>query len=108
MAFKVRAQSDAKVDLLEAAAFIFDQEKSKAPVDRWLKEMKRAMDELKHSPLTFARIPEEFEGSDKLREIHLHSHRIIFRVDESRKLVSIVRIYHSSRKPLTPRHIKFE
>lgn len=108
MAYKVLIHEDARYDLDEAAAFIVEKETSLTPARRWLAEMQKAVAELKRSPLTFSRIPEEFEGSERLREVHRYSHRIIYSVDEDRKVVHVLRIYHSSRRPLTRRHIRDE
>lgn len=108
LAYKTRILPSADFDLLESATFIAEKEQSHRPARKWLVEMQRAVSEIRRTPKAFARIWEEFEGSDRLQEIHRHSHRIIYTVDEAKKEVVIIRFYHSSRKPLSAKQIKFE
>lgn len=108
MAYKIRILSGAELDLLESATFIAEKEQSHRPARKWLVEMQRALSEIRRTPKAFAGIWEEFEGSDRLREIHRHSHRIIYTVDEAKKEVVIVRFYHSSRKPLSSSQVNIE
>lgn len=84
MAYKTRISPRADVDLLESATFIAEREQSYRPAMKWLVEMRRAVSEIRQTPKAFARIWEEFEGSDRLREIHRHSHRIIYTIDEAK------------------------
>ncbi len=108
MAYRVILQVGARFDLFEAAAYIAEQERSTVPARRWISEMKKAIAELKGSLTFFGRISEEFDGFDKLHEIHRHSHRTIYLVDEAQKTVSILSIYHINRGPMTAKRIELD
>jgi len=55
---------------------------------------------LEELPFRFAIIPEVKSAGVPCRSCFYHSHRIIYRVDESSKTIYILRVYHSAREPL--------
>ena len=55
---------------------------------------------LREMPNRFAIIDESQELGEPLRSILHHSHRIIYKVDESTQTIAIVRVWHQARSAL--------
>lgn len=108
MAYKVRVTEFARQDMQSARDFIFDKSQSRAIYQRWYSAVKQALRELRDFPSSHPTIPESESIGRTVRESFIHSHRIIFTVDEATKTVIVHRLYHSSRKPLTRQQIKDE
>jgi len=66
----------------------------------WGINIKAAIKSLEESPLRSPAIPENNRFKADYRHLIHKSHRIIFRVDEAKHRVIIVRVYHTSRRPL--------
>ncbi len=98
MAFRVILTDPAFVDVEEAANFIW----AESPVNarRWLADFWWAVDSLKEFPFRHALIPEADAIGIPYRSLPVHSHRLVYRVDEERSVVYVVRVYHGARKPL--------
>ena len=60
---------------------------------------------LAENPKRFAVIPEVGEFSQEIRDMNHYSHRIVYWVRDAEQTVEILRVYHGSRRPLTPKDI---
>ena len=67
---------------------------------RWLIEFWQAIDSLKEMPFRAAIIPEAEAIGIAYRGLLLDPHRIIYRIDEDRSIVYVIRVYHGARRPL--------
>jgi plasmid stabilization system protein ParE len=99
MAFNVVVTDPAFADMEKAADFIWVE--SPGSARRWLSDYWRAIDTLEVLPLRHALIPEADILGLPYRSLPLHTHRLIYRVDEHRSVVYVVRVYHGARRPLT-------
>lgn len=98
MAFRVEMARVARQDIRQATAFI--SRPSPFQAKRWLDGLESPIALLNELPLRHALIPEAEDLGRELRGFPYYSHRVIYEVDDSRKIVFIVRVYHSARKPL--------
>lgn len=98
MTFRVIVTDPAFADIEEAADYIWLD--SPGSARRWLSDCWQAIDTLKELPLRNPMIPEAGLLGLPYRSLLLHAHRLIYRVDEERALVYLVRVYHSARKAL--------
>lgn len=98
MTFRVVVTDPAMADMEEATDFMWEV----SPIDarRWLSDCWDVIDSLKDLPLRHPLIPESDALGLSYRSIHVHRHRVIYRVDEQRSIVYVVRVYHGARKPL--------
>ena len=99
MAFKVQIVAAAERDVDQAVAFIHNS--SPVAAQKWLETLLTKMEGLAEMPLRFALIAEADELKKPLRSFVHHSHRIVYEIDEPTQIVSIVRVYHSARAPLS-------
>jgi plasmid stabilization system protein ParE len=99
MTFRVIVTDPAFADIEEAADYIWTESPGNAR--RWLSDCWRAIDTLKEMPHRNAVIPEADLLGLPYRSLPLHAHRLIYRIDEERSVVYIVRLYHGARRPLT-------
>jgi plasmid stabilization system protein ParE len=99
MAFSVLVTDPALADMHEAADFIWVE--SPGSERRWLANCWRAIETLEELPLRHALIPEADILGLPYRSLPLHTHRLIYRVDEQQFVVYLVRVYHGARRPLT-------
>ena len=99
MAFKIQIVAAAERDIDEALAYI-DQSSPDA-ARRWLESLHEKMEGLAEMPLRFALIAEADELKKPLRGFVYYSHRIVYEVDDATETVSIVRVTHSARAPLS-------
>ena len=98
MTFKIVLTSSANRDLEQTVAFI-TQNSSQAAA-QWTQRIQTAIATLQEMPGRAAKIPEASHWGLDYRQLLVHSHRIIFRVDEAAQTVFVVRIYHAARLPL--------
>jgi len=99
MIFRVILTDLAVKDVETAADFIWAE--SPENCRRWLTEFWQAVDMLKSMPFRHALIPEAEPIGIPYRSVSVHSHRLIYRVDEKQSKVYVVRVYHGARKPLS-------
>jgi len=81
MTFKVVSTAAAEGDVKEIVAFVSKQ--SIAAAARWLFGFEDILKNLSEFPLRFAVISENQSGGVLYRSYLYHSHRIIYRVDET-------------------------
>ena len=98
MAFRVILADPAFLDVEDAVDFI----RADSPVNarQWLADFWMAVATLKEFPFRHALIPEAESIGIPYRSLFVHAHRLIFRVDEERATVYVVRVCHGARKPL--------
>lgn len=101
MSYRVRTTLAAKRDARENAQFIRLEHKSPNAARRWTEGLLAAIKELSYSPERFPVIPEADDLGMPLRSFVYHSHRVIFSIEVSPRRVTVLRIYHGARKPLT-------
>ncbi len=99
MAFSVEITDPARDDIDNAVAFI--ARKSQPAARKWKTELQVLILLLREMPGRFAVIPEATELGLPYRSAPHHSHRVIFRVEEQKNTVYVVRVYHGSRRPLS-------
>ena len=51
-------------------------------------------------------IPEQESFTVELRHVYYFSHRIIFHIDESKRVVSVLRVYGAARDALSPSEVE--
>jgi plasmid stabilization system protein ParE len=100
LAYQVDISDAALLDAEEYVQFLRREKGAAAAAERWFRGLVSAIYSLEEMPLRCPTIPEAGEFPSPLRHLIYHSHRIIFRLDRASKTVSIVRIYHGSRKRL--------
>jgi plasmid stabilization system protein ParE len=100
MVFRIVPTLPAVEDTEEIVDYI--QSDSAEAAAKWLEGLWDMIESLRTMPLRFAVIPESLILNTPYRSCLYHSHRIIYRVDETEKVVYIVRIYHVARTPLQP------
>jgi plasmid stabilization system protein ParE len=98
MAFDVQFTAAARRDLIETADHLQADAPEYAP--RWLNGILTAARSLQEMPLRHALIMEAGRLGRPLRALVYQSHRIVYEVNETNHVVSIIRVYHSSRAPL--------
>jgi plasmid stabilization system protein ParE len=104
MAFKVILTEPAFRDADEAAGFI--AEESLDAARQWLVSFWQLLDTLKELPFRYAVIPEADSIGIAYRGVMYHSHRIIYRIDEERSSVYVIRVYHVNRSPLSSEDLR--
>lgn len=98
MAYKVLLSAPAERDIKEAAGFIAAN--STEAASKWLDGLQETIQTLEEMPVRHALIPETATLGMPYRSLPYFSHRVIYRVDEARAQVFVVRVYHGARKPL--------
>jgi plasmid stabilization system protein ParE len=98
MAFKVQFTAAARRDLLETTDYLRETTPEYAPL--WLKGVLTAARSLQEMPSRYALIWETDHLERPLRGLIYQSHRIVYEVNNTTQIVSIVRVYHSARAPL--------
>lgn len=83
--------------------FIFRNEASMSPVERWTEGLQRAFDELGYMPERYAQVPEFGEAS--VRQARYASHRLVFGIDKEGETITVFRVYHSARRSLRRKNI---
>lgn len=98
MAFNVQLTSSAQSDIEETLDFL--TERTPAHASKWLTYLFEALETLIEMPTRQSLIAESSRLKWSLRALPYGAHRVIYEVDETRQIVFVVRIYHSSRAPL--------
>ena len=98
MAYKIQLARRAKLDIAETLGFF--SEFSPQAAQNWFDGLFEAMESLSEMPARHALIVESARLKRHLRSLPYHSHRIVYEISDTKKVVSIVRIYHSARAPL--------
>jgi plasmid stabilization system protein ParE len=73
--------------------------------ERWWNGFVDAVLSLEKQPGRCALVPERVLRIRMIRHLLYHSHRIVFSMDEERKVVRVLRVYHSKRQKLRPSDI---
>jgi len=94
MGFKIVPARLAYLDIEEIADYI--SQDSMESARKWVLGLWDVINNLAEMPKRFPYVPEAFP----CRSCLYHSHRIIYRIDESSKTIYILRVYHSAREPL--------
>jgi plasmid stabilization system protein ParE len=98
MAFSLDISKAAEEDIQEAAAFIALDSPSAAT--RWHKELWELIFSLREMPARFPTIPEANKLKMPYRSAIHYSHRVVYRIDEAKNTVFVVRVYHGARHAL--------
>lgn len=106
MVYSIQFTLLARQDAQDYAAFIRDEQNSPAPARRWLDGLNSAIEKLAEAPRRFAVVPEAEELGFPYRSLAYHSHRVIYAVNDDEERVTVIRVYHSARKPLTGNDIQ--
>ena len=89
-------------DIEEFVDFIGLVKNEPQSAKRWFDELSGRIDSLSNQPERFALIPESSRFEFGVRQILHHSHRVLYAVDEERRRVVVLRIWHGNRKRLRP------
>ena len=100
--YKVLVEATAQTDALEYAGFLLESSKSATVVEKWLRELESAVQELAELPHRYRTIDEQPHFGIELRQFIHYSHRVIFHINEARGTVHVLRIYHANRDELIP------
>jgi len=106
LAYQVDISDAALLDAQEYVQFLRQEKSSAEAAERWFRGLVSAIYSLEEMPLRCPRIPEAGEFLFQLRHLIYHSHRIIFQLDRTSKTVTVIRIYHGSRKRLRREDIR--
>jgi plasmid stabilization system protein ParE len=79
-----------------------------AAAERWYRGLLEAVFSLEELPSRCPLIPEATQFPTELRHLIYHSHRIIFLSDSVKTIVTVLRIYHGSRRRLSSADVKPE
>ncbi len=99
MAFDVEITDPARNDIDDAVAFL--ARKSTTAAWKWKTALQALILSLNDMPGRFAVIAEAGELGLPYRSAPHHSYRVIFRIDEEKNTVYVVRVYHGARRPLS-------
>lgn len=105
MAYRIGITRSARRDAQEYAAFVRDEQKSPEAARRGLDGLYAAIKELDEAPLRYSVVPEAEELGFPYRSFVYHSHRVVYAVDEAERRVTVHRVYHGARRPLTGREL---
>lgn len=107
MRYRVELSDKAEADVDAVLRWFHDQQQAVDAGARWLAELMYKLDALESEP---GRCPLAIEAGDVEEEIHellfgrrRYKYRILFKI--SGKVVSILRIWHSSRDSVTRREL---
>jgi plasmid stabilization system protein ParE len=99
MTFEVLTTPEAERNLRAAFAIIYDD--SPAQAGKWLVGIRRAIRRLSVFPGRCARAREHRYYPSRLLKQQVHqSHRIVFEIDEARRMVRILHVRHASMRTL--------
>ncbi|MDB5296744.1 MAG: plasmid stabilization system protein [Phycisphaerales bacterium] len=96
MSYAVRMTPTAEAQL--AAAYQYLHDRAPKSARQWLRDVYQAIDALEAMPLKFGVAPEAKYLGEPLRHRIVRSHRIIYRVDESERVVQILYVRHGAQK----------
>lgn len=98
MSYCVDLTPTAEAELMSAFWYIH----ARAPLNaqRWLKGIYRAIDSLEMLPNRCGVAPEAKYLGEPIRHHHFKSHRIIFLVDEDKKIVRILHVRHGAQRAI--------
>ncbi len=103
IAFDIEITDPARDDIDSAVTFLAQE--SRAAAARWKTALQALILSLQEMPGRFPVIPEASELQMPYRSVLHASHRVVFRIDEEKNVVYVVRVYHGARRPLTPDEI---
>lgn len=103
MAYKIKMTRRAKVDLMQTANYLTEFVSPEKARD-WKNGLFTAVKSLNKMPRRCPSAPDTVDADveQEIRQLFYQSHRIVFSVDDEANIVSILRIYHTSREPLKP------
>lgn len=81
-----------------AAAFHYIHRRAPLNAERWIRGIYAAVDSLMRQPKRCPRAPESDYLGEELRHLVFKSHRIIFRVEETRKIVQVLHVRHGAQR----------
>lgn len=94
--YEVSVAPEAEAGIISAFQYI--DEGSPENAAKWLRALYRAIATLETSPKRCALARESEYFADTFRQLVFKSHRIIFRIDESEKLVRVLYVRHGSQR----------
>ena len=100
MAYAVRLADLAQAEAENYLAFIHSQSNDPIAAEEWWTGLLVVLRSLQTMPARCPGLKSAAPDGSIRRQLIYHSHRIIFRVDETAKTVFVLRIYHGSRRPL--------
>ena len=108
MAYQVNISDAALLDAEEYVEFLRQEKGAAQAAERWFRGLVSAIYSLEEMPLRCPTIPGADAFPFQLRHLIYHSHRIVFRLDQPRKTVTVLRVYHGSRRRLRGQDVTWE
>lgn len=99
MAFNIEVSEIAEIDIEDVVAFIATD--SPQAASRWHVDLWELIFSLRDMPKRFTIIPEAEDLEFPYLSAKHYSHRVIFRIDEAKNTVFVVRVYPGARRSLT-------
>lgn len=99
MAFLVEVTDKALTDAEEYFKHLLANSNDAETANVWARGLDNTFASLESMPERCARVREPEFANLQLRQILYHSHRIVFDIRKRDRIVRVLRIYHSSRKP---------
>jgi toxin ParE1/3/4 len=99
LVYKVDITDTALAEAEEYVQFILNQSNDNQAALNWRDGLVQSIESLQKLPSRCPLIPEQRHFATELHQLLFASHRIIFRIEPG--LVTVVRIYHAARKPIT-------
>ena len=106
MAYDVKITDSALSDAEDYVRFLRDGKQEPEAAERWFRGLVAAIFSLEEMPQRCPVIPEADEFDVEFRHLVFRSHKIIFRINDSASVVTILRVYHGARRELRPEGIE--
>lgn len=108
LAYDVKITDSAVLDAEEYVSYIQFQKREPEAAEQWLRGLISAILSLNELPSRYTLIPEGKRFPFELRQLVFHSHRIVYHIDEAKQMVTVLRIYHGSRRRLRRADIEIQ
>jgi plasmid stabilization system protein ParE len=105
LAFRVDITEAALADAEDFVEYVRREKRDTVGAERWWNGLLDALFSLEQWPGRGSLLVEASLRTRGLRQILYQSHRIVFKLDDQRETVRVLRIYHSSRRKLRQRDV---
>jgi toxin ParE1/3/4 len=108
MAYRVNFAASAEEDLEGLYLWVVAQAPLWGP--EWLKGLERSIYTLERNPHRCPLAPENYQPDDGIRQLLYgkkpNVYRILYHVSEKEKVVHVIHIRHSARRPIPPKELR--
>ena len=103
MIYTVIVTPAAETDI--ALAFAYIAERSPLNAQRWVRGMYKVLHNLEHFPGRCGRARESERLGVDLRHTFYKSHRIVFRIEQERRIVRVIRVPHGAQAGISSKDL---